>query len=120
MEFLQFARAHGLLIKDLKIGRWCRVPTEDHPRKRNGAYKLMGDHGFVQNWAVHEEPELWKPESTQEIRIDHARIAAIAQREKERIRTGQQLSSHGPRLLWRELKANAHEVTQHAQIHKAR
>ena len=70
MEFIDFARAHGLIVHDIDVGRWVRVPTVDHPRSRNGAYKYMGDVGFVQNHATQVSVSIWKPESHSEIRID--------------------------------------------------
>lgn len=60
MTFDQFARVHGLLIARLVVGRWVRVPTEDKPKSRNGAYKYLGDAGFVQNWATMTEPAVWR------------------------------------------------------------
>ena len=56
MTFDQFAREHGLLIDHIVEGRWIRVPTEDHPRKRNGAYIFDGRTGLIQNHAVHQQP----------------------------------------------------------------
>lgn len=70
MEFIDFARAHGLIVHDIDVGKWVRVPTVDHPRSRNGAYKYMGDVGFVQNHATQISVSIWKPESHSEIRID--------------------------------------------------
>ena len=61
MEFLQFCRLHGLLIDYLPpVGVWKRFPTEDHPKKRNGAVKFMGTHGFVQNHAVETSVSIWR------------------------------------------------------------
>jgi putative DNA primase/helicase len=59
MNFQLFAEQHGLIINDLEQGRWVRVPTVDHPNKRNGSYIFDGDKGAVQNWAVHERPVSW-------------------------------------------------------------
>lgn len=70
MEFIDFARAHGLMVNDIEAGRWIRVPTIDHPRSRNGAYKYMGDVGFVQNHATQTDVSVWKPERHSEIRVD--------------------------------------------------
>jgi putative DNA primase/helicase len=56
MTFDQFAKEHGLLIDSIVMGRWIRVPTEDHPRKRNGAYIFDGRSGLIQNHAVHLQP----------------------------------------------------------------
>jgi len=74
MEFISFCRAHGVLI-DIPppIGVWRRYPTDDHPKKRNGAVKFMGDHGFVQNHAVDTEVSVWQPETP--IKIDRKKIA---------------------------------------------
>jgi len=56
MRFEEFAQQNGLLIDHVIEGRWVRVPTIDHPRKRNGAYIFDGRSGLVQNHAVHESP----------------------------------------------------------------
>jgi len=60
MDFESFARHHGLILGNLVAGKWVRVPTEDHPRKRNGGYKYLGYAGWVQNWATMEKPEMWR------------------------------------------------------------
>lgn len=60
-EFMRFAQAHGLSLRTIEEGKWVRVPTQDHPRKRNGAYKFLGAVGFVQNHATMTEPAVWKP-----------------------------------------------------------
>ena len=62
MRFEEFARGHGLIISYVIPNKWIATPTEDHPRKRNGRYKFMGDHGWVQNWATMQKPVLWKAE----------------------------------------------------------
>lgn len=87
MEFLDFCRACGILIdREPPIGVWRRYPTEDHPRKRNGAVKFMGDHAFVQNHATDPEVQLWKTDRP--VKVDHARIQAAAkaaQQERDRL-----------------------------------
>lgn len=60
MTFEQFAALHGLVINRLVPGKWVRVPTEDKPKHRNGAYRYMGAYGVVQNWATMTEPAVWK------------------------------------------------------------
>lgn len=62
MTFQDFCRAHGLIVDHLESGRWVRVPTTDHPRKKNGAYKYLGDIGWVQNHATQMEVSLWRPD----------------------------------------------------------
>lgn len=76
MTFEQFAKLHGLLIGRLMEGRWVRVPTEDKPRSRNGAYKYMGAAGLVQNWATMTEPAVWRAEG--ESKAGQARVAQVA------------------------------------------
>lgn len=51
MQFVDFARAHGVLIDHLIAdGRIHRCPTETHPRKRNGAYMAESGRGWVFAW----------------------------------------------------------------------
>ena len=54
MNFQQFAEQHGLVIDSLILDRWVRVPTTDHPRKKNGAYIYDGRGGAIINFAMHE------------------------------------------------------------------
>jgi len=86
MDFIQFARSHGIIINDLPpVGVWKRYPTEDHPRKRNGAVKFMGTHGFVQNHAMSTVTTLWKPDSVDRLNLDmRAIIISQAQAEQQR------------------------------------
>lgn len=60
MSFQQFAEMHGLIINSLTLDKWVRVPTKDHPHKKNGAYIYDGNSGAVQNWAIHEKPVSFK------------------------------------------------------------
>lgn len=81
MRFEDFARQHGLIIKDVIPHRWVSTPTEDHPKKRNGRYKFLGDVGWVQNWATMHKPSMWKSASPTNVKlIDRA----IRDAEKER------------------------------------
>lgn len=48
-----------MIVNRIESGRWVRVPTEDHPNKRNGAYFFDGDYAHVQNWATMAEVETW-------------------------------------------------------------
>lgn len=63
MNFERFAELHGLIISNLVLDRWTRVPTTDHPHKKNGSYIFDGRSGAVQNWAIHEKPVSWKGDS---------------------------------------------------------
>lgn len=76
MDFVTYARAHGILIERLiDDGKWHRVCTSTHPAKKNGAYRYCGTHGHVQDHATMLEPELWTPDADQIANIDHAGIA---------------------------------------------
>lgn len=61
MQFIDFCRDRGLVLNHTQDdGKWHRVPTTDHPHKRNGAYKSLGGIGFVQNHATMQEVETWR------------------------------------------------------------
>lgn len=60
MNFERFAELHGLIIDGLVFDKWTRVPTIDHPQKKNGAYIYSGQSGAIQNWAMHDKPISWK------------------------------------------------------------
>ena len=84
MDFIDFARSHGIIINELPpVGVWKRYPTEDHPRKRNGAVKYLGTHGFCQNHALSTVVSLWKAESTNSINM-RAIIIDQAKAEQQR------------------------------------
>lgn len=105
MEFIDFIRAHGLIVDHIDIGRWVRTPTVDHPRSRNGAYKYLGDVGFVQNHATQIEVSVWKPERPSEIKIDHkAVLQRVSEDEKKR------------NLLRRRAADKAQRILDHSQL----
>jgi putative DNA primase/helicase len=65
MRFEDFARIHGLILNSVTPGKWISTPTEDHPHKRNGRYKFLGDVGWVHNWATMESPNMWRSDSAE-------------------------------------------------------
>ena len=81
MRFEDFARAHGLIINSLTPHKWMSTPTEDHPHKRNGRYKFIGDVGWVQNWATMQAPVMWK--SDKPVSVDWRKRAQQADRERQ-------------------------------------
>ena len=83
MRFEDFARSYGLIVNGVVPGKWVSTPTEDHPRKRNGRYKFMGDHGWVQNWATMPKAVLWKSDSSQKISPSIYRAVRDSERERE-------------------------------------
>lgn len=74
MQFDDFCRAHGLIVGQVIEGRWVRVATTDHPKKKNGAYKFLGNVGFCQNHATSIDVSTWKPDATAP-NVDHQAIA---------------------------------------------
>jgi len=77
MTFADFCRAHGLIVDRIDEGRWIRTPTTDHPRTKNGAYKCLGDVGWVQNHATMVDVDCWRSDRPMEQR-DVARVAKEA------------------------------------------
>jgi putative DNA primase/helicase len=77
MNFLDFCRAHGIIIDSLPpVGRWVRLKTTDKPMHRNGAVKFMGTHGHVQNWGTMLEVNAWKNDSDSPIAHQEIQQAA--------------------------------------------
>lgn len=88
-DFVSFARAHGLRLDHaVADGRWRRVPTEDKPRRRNGAYVLDDRGGAVKNWATMDGFAYWRPEDSSFVPIDRnaLRRRAEASRREEAAR----------------------------------
>jgi putative DNA primase/helicase len=84
MDFIEFARSHGILIDNLPpLGVWKRFPTEDHPRSKNGAVKYMGEVGFVQNHATATVVSIWKPDSPITTKVKSTYLASIRNAEDE-------------------------------------
>ena len=62
-EFTSWLRSLGLHPGTvLPDGKWRRCSTEEHPRKKNGSYKLAPDGriGFAQNWATMSDAATWR------------------------------------------------------------
>ncbi|AMM23188.1 toprim domain-containing protein [Variovorax sp. PAMC 28711] len=77
MTFIDFCRAHGVIIDSLPtVGAWKRYKTTDKPGHRNGAVKFMGDHGFVQNHATMQDVSSWRAEG--ESAVAHQEVQRIA------------------------------------------
>ena len=67
-EFGGFLRTLGLQPRGVAAdGKWRRCPTDNHPKKKNGAYKLCvdGRTGFAQDWAIHESAVVWHADGEQ-------------------------------------------------------
>ena len=100
MDFIQFARSHGIIIDELPpVGVWKRYRTEDHPKKKNGSVKYMGTHGFVQNHALSTVTALWKPDSINQPSDMRAIIVSQAKAEQARKRLATQAVSKAVAML---------------------
>lgn len=82
-EFHQFLTSIGLIPTSITPGKWQRCKTINHPRKKNGSFKLAedGQIGWAIDYAVHAEHAVWRTESpVHVVKIDRA---AIARREAQ-------------------------------------
>lgn len=96
MDLVSFCRAHGILIDSLPpVGIWKRYPTDDHPRKRNGAVKYMGTHAFVQNHATETAISVWKPDG----QVDTDKYRRMNQDAESRHRMAQERAAEKARFI---------------------
>jgi len=111
MTFADFCRLHGLIVDTLEAGRWVRVPTTDHPRTRNGAYKWLGDVGWVQNHATQVDVSTWRPDAAAQP-VDMARIHAKVADHERKQRDGWERASKVADGLVRSSKLAQHGYLQ--------
>lgn len=110
MTFVEFCRAHGLLMDSLPpAGQWVRVATEDHKHKKNGAAKFLGDVGFVQNHATMSDVAIWRPESHEVARIDVDRIRRDAEAYQSKVRAGWARAAARAGEMVRDAKPGEHD-----------
>ncbi len=107
MRFEDFCRLHGLIVDSVIGGRWVRVPTTDHPRTRNGAYKFLGDIGWCQNHAQSTEVSAWRPDASAPT-IDREGIAAKAREFERRMVEGWKRAGNNAAQMIRQAKAGEH------------
>ncbi|MFY9326454.1 MAG: hypothetical protein WAO76_00295 [Georgfuchsia sp.] len=112
MNFLDFAAAHGLIIRSVDYGKWKRVPTVDHPHKRNGAYIHTGDFAAVQNWAEMTEPAIWHPDGDAP-KIDKAALAKRRADDEARLNRSRLEAAKNARDIVQQCT-----TTQHAYLDK--
>lgn len=94
MIFQDFAAAHGLMLRHVEFGKWVRVPTTDHPTKRNGTYRHLGDVAFVHNWATMDSPVTWFPDGDNDIRIDADAIRRRCEKAARELQEGRQKAAN--------------------------
>ena len=108
MDFLNFCAAHGIIINHLPpIGVWKRYPTTDHPKKRNGAVKFMGDHAFVQNHATDTDVSVWNTDAP--VNIDSTKIARMAREVEDAKRKAQWEAAAKAKEIIAQTKLAKHE-----------
>lgn len=77
MNFESWLRCIGLIPQDITPGKWIRCSTENHPRKKNGCYKLAdsGTIGWGIDWATMTESATWTADDDKAIVVDRKQIA---------------------------------------------
>ena len=85
IEFVNFARDHGLILNNIVYDKWVATPTEDHPRSSNGRYKFLGEVGWVINWATMEKPVTWFAEGKTASSADVKKRIASSNNEREQL-----------------------------------
>ncbi len=98
-DFRAVLVASGLRPREIVAdGKWRRCSTEDHPKKRNGAYRLDfdGRRGWWRNWAVDDGVNFWSDGNSSARPIDEARLRA--QRDADRRKRVEAI--RGARRFW--------------------
>jgi len=85
MEFVNFARDHGLILNNVIYDKWVATPTEDHPRSSNGRYKFLGEVGWVINWATMEKPVTWFAQGKSPSSADVKKRIASSNQERDQL-----------------------------------
>jgi putative DNA primase/helicase len=89
MDFRSFLHSIGLEPRSIEPGKWQRCPTVNHPKKKNGSFKLADDGlvGWAMDYALHSELITWRPDA----QIDAPKIdyAEIARRKREQAAAAQ-------------------------------
>lgn len=90
MDFIDFARACGLVINDLQVSNKIRrCPTKSHPHSKNGSYFYNGEFGWVKNWEDGDEMRVYrsseKIEPIKIIKHDYSKRHAEAAQDAEKL-----------------------------------
>jgi len=84
VDFVDFARANGVLIERLdSSGKIRRCPTVEHPKSDNGAYWWDGRRGWVMAWDGDAEPN-WFTDPHAKPWTDEEKRAFANRQEQER------------------------------------
>ena len=90
------------------FGRWCRYSTEDHPSKKNGAVKYLGDVGWAQNHSLMSEPATWFPDSSDDIRIDADAVRRRCEKAARELQEGRQKAAKRAADMLRQCSLERH------------
>lgn len=112
MNFIQFAEAHGLVIRSMTAGKITRCRTTDKPQHKNGAYLFDEDFGWVQNHATMAEPAIWHPDGDTPD-IDRSALARRRATDEARLRQARESAAKKAREI-----VNECTQTQHAYLDK--
>lgn len=81
--------AHGLRPRKVAAdGKWYRCPTEDHPRKKNGSYKLAVDGriGWFMNFASDSSPHTWRMDRVEKGEYDPSWLSKALDEQRKHLR----------------------------------
>lgn len=107
MDLISFCRAHGILIDAMPpYGVWRRYPTEDHPRKRNGAVKYMGEVAFIQNHATETAVTVWR--SDERNTVDSEKYRRMNEEARRRHQQAQQRAAEKARFILSKVVPDEH------------
>lgn len=100
LSFEQAMRLAGLNPRDVVAdGKWRRCATDDHPKKRNGAYRLDvdGRRGWWRNWATDDGVSSWSDDKT-----DHAKAVdpQVLEQRRQRERANRLQAIRSARAFW--------------------
>lgn len=111
-DFVSFVRSLGILIDHPPpIGRWVRLPTESHPRKKNGAVKFLGDHGFAQEHSTMTEVAVWQADKDATPNIDYAVLRKRAAEQDRRQVERQRKAASKATWIMSQTKPDLHAYT---------
>lgn len=108
MSFASFLAERGLIVDHvIPDGRVHRTTTDDHLRKRNGAYLFDGVSGWAQNWAIDIKAIRYRSDAEPDplARAEMELIARTRREETERMR---KRAASKARKLISEAKIDAH------------
>lgn len=113
MNFIDFARAHGVLITPSKLypsEKIHRCGTEDKPRSTNGAYYFNGERGWVWRWDMGAEAIWFEDENAKPWTDEQKKEWIKARREADKQKqTEAQKSSQKAAEFLGKLKPSTHD-----------